>query len=72
MPNLRQSRAFWLKWIDRQYAKADPTHVKMHVDLWAKEGEAGNEIIDGSDAGDRRQERQKNEPPPYTNVPKFR
>jgi len=29
MPNPAQIRGFWIKWIDRQYAKADPSHVKM-------------------------------------------
>jgi hypothetical protein len=29
MPSSDQSRLFWLKWIDRQYAKADPSDLKM-------------------------------------------
>jgi len=29
MPNSEQIRRYWLKWIDRQYAKADPSHIKM-------------------------------------------
>ena len=28
MPSSDQSRLYWLKWIDRQYAKADPSHLK--------------------------------------------
>ena len=29
MQSSDQSRLYWLKWIDRQYAKADPSHLKM-------------------------------------------
>jgi hypothetical protein len=31
MPNPEQVRYFWLKWIDRQFAKVDPSHVKMRA-----------------------------------------
>ena len=37
MPNSKQIRLFWTKWIDRQYAKADPSHVKMRSELSAGE-----------------------------------
>jgi hypothetical protein len=33
MPNPEQIRYFWLKWIDRQFAKVDPSHVKMRVEV---------------------------------------
>ena len=33
MPNSEQIRRFWLKWIDRQYAKADPSHLKMRAEI---------------------------------------
>jgi hypothetical protein len=29
MPSSDQSRLYRPKWIDRQYAKADPSHLKM-------------------------------------------
>jgi hypothetical protein len=29
MPSPEQVKRYWLKWIDRQYAKVDPSHVKM-------------------------------------------
>ena len=32
MPNPEQIRGFWIKWIDRQFAKADPSHVKMRLE----------------------------------------
>jgi hypothetical protein len=38
MPNPQQIRLFWLKWIDRQYAKADPSHVKMRSEFSTGEG----------------------------------
>jgi hypothetical protein len=33
MPNPEQAQRFWLKWIDRQYAKVDPSHVKMRPEI---------------------------------------
>ncbi len=66
MPTRRESRLYWLKWIDRQYAKADPSHIKMRTELSAKEGEEGTQTIDPSDAGDPREKRRK-ELPPYNN-----
>ena len=33
MPNSEQIRYFWLKWIDRQFAKVDPSHVKMRPEV---------------------------------------
>jgi hypothetical protein len=33
MPNPEQIRYFWLKWIDRQFAKVDPSHVKMRAEV---------------------------------------
>jgi hypothetical protein len=33
MPNSEQIRYFWLKWIDRQFAKVDPSHVKMRAEI---------------------------------------
>ena len=54
-PTQKQSRLYWLKWIDRQYAKADPLHVKMRTELSTKEGEEDAETIDDpSHAGDSR------------------
>ena len=38
MPNPQQIRLFWLKWIDRQYAKADPSHVKVRSVFSTREG----------------------------------
>jgi hypothetical protein len=33
MPNPEQIRYFWLKWIDKQFAKVDPSHVKMRAEV---------------------------------------
>jgi hypothetical protein len=33
MPNSEQIKRYWLKWIDRQYAKVDPSHVKMRPEI---------------------------------------
>ena len=33
MPNSEQIRYYWLKWIDRQFAKVDPSHVKMRAEV---------------------------------------
>ena len=33
MPNSEQIKYFWLKWIDRQFAKVDPSHVKMRPEV---------------------------------------
>ena|ERR1700677_21710 len=33
MPNSEQIRYFWLKWIDRQFAKVDPSHVKLRPEV---------------------------------------
>jgi hypothetical protein len=33
MPNPEQIKRYWLKWIDRQYAKVDPSHVKMRPEV---------------------------------------
>jgi hypothetical protein len=38
MPNPEQIRHFWLKWIDRQYAKVDPSHVKLRSEFSTGEG----------------------------------
>jgi hypothetical protein len=33
MPSPEQIKRYWLKWIDRQYAKVDPSHVKMRPEI---------------------------------------
>ena len=33
MPSSEQIKNYWLKWIDRQYAKVDPLHVKMRPEI---------------------------------------
>jgi hypothetical protein len=33
MPNSEQIKYFWLKWIDRQFAKVDPSHVKIRIEV---------------------------------------
>jgi hypothetical protein len=33
MPNPEQIKRYWLKWIDRQYAKVDPSHIKMRPQI---------------------------------------
>jgi hypothetical protein len=38
MPNPEQIRFFWLRWIDKQYAKADPSHVKLRSEFSTGEG----------------------------------
>jgi hypothetical protein len=45
MPNPEQIRYFWLKWIDRQFAKVDPSHVKMRPEV-AKTGENSATVED--------------------------
>jgi hypothetical protein len=60
MPTQKQSRLYWLKWIDRQYAKADPAHVKMPAELPAK----GEEDFETADAGDSLKKRTKEQDDP--------
>src|SRR6202034_2836495 len=45
MPNPEQIRYFWLKWIDRQFAKVDPSHVKMRAEA-SKIGENSTKAED--------------------------
>jgi hypothetical protein len=33
METLRQAKRYWIKWIDRQYAKADPSHAKVRTEF---------------------------------------
>jgi hypothetical protein len=47
MPNSEQIRYFWLKWIDRQFAKADPSHVRMRVETSRVGESSANKTIDG-------------------------
>jgi hypothetical protein len=35
MPSPEQIKRYWLKWIDRRYAKVDPSHVKMRPEISA-------------------------------------
>jgi hypothetical protein len=41
MPNSDQIKIYWLKWIDRQYAKVDPLHVKMRREFSKPGGDTG-------------------------------
>jgi hypothetical protein len=42
MPNPTEIKSFWIKWIDRQYAKADPSHVKMRPENSERKKDTGN------------------------------
>jgi hypothetical protein len=33
MPSPEQIKRYWQKWIDRQYAQVDPSHVKMRPEI---------------------------------------
>ena len=59
MPNSKQIRYYWLKWIDRQYLKADPSHVKMHPEI----PKPSEEISDGAGAEPLKQEGTNKIPP---------
>ncbi len=61
MPNSEQIRYYWLKWIDRQYIKADPSHVKMHPEIPKHSEEKG--MADGAGAEPLKQEGTNNIPP---------
>jgi hypothetical protein len=52
MPNSEQIRYFWLKWIDRQFAKVDPSHVKMRAEV-PKIGENPATAEDAAEASTR-------------------
>src|ERR1700677_3721027 len=52
MPNSEQIRYFWLKWIDRQFAKVDPSHVKMRAEV-LKIGENSAIAEEGAPTRDR-------------------
>jgi len=55
MPNPEQIRYFWLKWIDRQFAKVDPSHVKMRAEV-SRIGEnyaTAEDLATGASARDR-------------------
>jgi hypothetical protein len=41
MPNPTEIKSFWIKWIDRQYAKADPSHVKMRAENSERKKDTG-------------------------------
>jgi hypothetical protein len=49
MPNPEQIKRYWLKWIDRQYAKVDPSHVKMRGEI--PEPQQGLETADSAATG---------------------
>ena len=61
MPNSKQIRYFWLKWIDRQYIKADPSHVKMRPEIPKPSEEMG--MADGASAELLKQEGTNKIPP---------
>ena len=46
MPNSKQIKYFWLKWIDQQYIKAGPSHVKMRPEIPKPSEEMG--MADGA------------------------
>jgi len=64
MPTPEQIRRFWIKWIDRQYAKADPSHVEMRPEVSESWEEAGTR--DDIKTGATKLER-PNELPPLSN-----
>ena len=66
-PTQEQSRLYWLKWIERQYAKADARHVKMRTELPAKEGEEDAETIDAPSSAGYSPLEGKREPPANNN-----
>jgi hypothetical protein len=66
MAILKQSKLYWLKWIDTQYLKADPSHVKMRLEWSARQGEGSVETIEPSDVEDSPQGRMT-EPAPHSN-----
>jgi hypothetical protein len=55
MPNPEQIKRYWLKWIDRQYAKVDPSHVKMRREI--PEPPQGMETADGAATGASKRDR---------------
>jgi hypothetical protein len=61
MPNSEQIRRFWVKWIDRQYAKADPSHVKMRREISSSREDARTQ--DDIKTGAAKLERPNNLPP---------
>jgi hypothetical protein len=56
MPNPEQIKRYWLKWIDRQYAKVDPSHVKMRPEISEPhhDKETGDDPATGALKHDRR------------------
>ena len=64
MPNYDQIRYYWLKWIDRQYIRADPSHVKMRPEIPKPSEDI--RTADGAGAGSLKQEG-TNEIPPFSN-----
>jgi len=64
MPNSDQIKYYWLKWIDRQYIKADPSHVKMRPEIPKPSEDI--RTADGARAGSLKQEG-TNEIPPFSN-----
>jgi hypothetical protein len=48
MPTSEQIKLYWLKWIDRQYAKADPSHVKMRPEV-SKPGKDTGAVEDATE-----------------------
>jgi hypothetical protein len=64
MPNSEQIRYLWLKWIDRQFAKADPSHVKMRAEVsWIGESSTtAEDPVAGASTRDR-----TNKSPPLGN-----
>ena len=61
MPNSEQIRRFWVKWIDRQYAKADPSYVKMRREISNSREDARTQ--DDIKTGATKPERPNNLPP---------
>ena len=55
MPNPQQIRLFWLKWIDRQYAKADPSHVKMRSEFSIGEADIAESVPKRTPSGSIRE-----------------
>jgi len=56
MPNPEQIKRYWLKWIDRQYAKVDPSHVKMRPEISEplQDMETRDDAVTGALKHDRR------------------
>src|SRR5271163_1103637 len=48
MPSSEQIKLYWLKWIDRQYAKADPSHAKMRPEV-SKPGKDAGTLDDAAE-----------------------